>query len=250
MMNQKRYAVQLEIAGRAAMFARPDTGATPTSYPLPTFSACKAMLECVALLRDGAAWFRPTEVSICRRLDRPSQPSLRWLGYTTNYGGPLRKSNQVRGGNNLQLIATALAEPCFRISATIEGERPRDGRNPRHHLQNLFLRRLRQGRVYRTPCLGWSEFTADYWGPFRDGCHSVPQITAVDESVNMTIPSMLFSVWDRAVGGRMRDTFVQDAKVESGTLRFPETLPAGIVDPVAIGADAGEAQREGDHHAE
>ena len=231
------------------MFARPDTGATPTSYPMPTFSACKAMLESVALLSDGAAWFRPTAVSVCYRLDRPSQPSLRWLGYTTNYGGPLRKSNQVGGGNNLQLIATALAEPCFRITASIDGIQPRRGRNPRHHLQDLFDRRLRQGRVFRTPCLGWSEFTADYWGPFRDGESGQPHLTEVDTSINMTIPSMLFSVWDRAVGGRVRDTFLQDVRIENGTLTFPETLPAGIGGPSVV-ADGSRTQSSGGDDAE
>ena len=250
MPRGKQYAIELEIEGRAAMFARPDTGATPTSYPLPTFSACKAMLECVALLSDGAAWFRPTSVSVCRRLDQPGRPSLRWLGYTTNYGGPLRKSNQVRGGNNLQLIATALAEPCYRITAVVEGRRLGGGRNPRHHLQDLFNRRLRQGRVYRTPCLGWSEFTADYWGPFRDGTNGRPHRTEIDPDVNMTIPSMLFSVWDRAVGGRVRDTFLQDVVVERGTLRFPESLPPGIGEPAAAGGPSDAAFGEGRDDAE
>ena len=34
-----KYAVQLEVEGPLAMFARPDTGGTPTSYPVPTWSA-------------------------------------------------------------------------------------------------------------------------------------------------------------------------------------------------------------------
>lgn len=37
-----RYTVEFEVAGPLAMFARPDTGGTPTSYPLPTWSAAKA----------------------------------------------------------------------------------------------------------------------------------------------------------------------------------------------------------------
>ncbi len=32
----KPYEVQFEIEGPAAMFARPDTGSTPISYPVPT----------------------------------------------------------------------------------------------------------------------------------------------------------------------------------------------------------------------
>jgi CRISPR-associated Cas5-like protein len=37
--------IAFEIAGPAAMFARPDTGSTPTSYPVPTFSAAIGMFE-------------------------------------------------------------------------------------------------------------------------------------------------------------------------------------------------------------
>ncbi len=36
--------IALEVAGPAAMFTRPDTGATPISYPVPTYSAAKGML--------------------------------------------------------------------------------------------------------------------------------------------------------------------------------------------------------------
>ena len=46
----KKYEVALEVAGPAAMFTRPDTGSTPISYPVPTFSAAKGMFEAVAWL--------------------------------------------------------------------------------------------------------------------------------------------------------------------------------------------------------
>jgi hypothetical protein len=35
------------------MFARPDTGGTPTSYPVPTWSACKGVFESIAMLVEG-----------------------------------------------------------------------------------------------------------------------------------------------------------------------------------------------------
>lgn len=71
------YTVEFEIAGPAAMFARPDTGATPISYPVPTWSACKAMFESVArgMVREKwqegrhiepGALFCPTAVDILR----------------------------------------------------------------------------------------------------------------------------------------------------------------------------------------
>lgn len=36
---ENKYEVLLEIAGPAAMFTRPDSGAAQVSYPAPTFSA-------------------------------------------------------------------------------------------------------------------------------------------------------------------------------------------------------------------
>ena len=47
------YSVSLEIAGPAAMFARPDTGSTPISYPAPTYSAAKGIFEAVARKRGA-----------------------------------------------------------------------------------------------------------------------------------------------------------------------------------------------------
>ncbi len=44
-MNNKKNEVSLEIAGAAAMFTIPDTGAAPVSYPAPTYSAVKNYIE-------------------------------------------------------------------------------------------------------------------------------------------------------------------------------------------------------------
>jgi CRISPR-associated protein Cas5d len=52
----KGYCVEMEVAGAAAMFARPDTGGTPTSYAVPTWLAAKGLLASIAFLSDGAAW--------------------------------------------------------------------------------------------------------------------------------------------------------------------------------------------------
>ena len=64
------YNVSFEISGPMAMFARPDSGSTPISYPVPTWSAIKGMFEAVAMMRneDGKtmAYIHPTHVEICR----------------------------------------------------------------------------------------------------------------------------------------------------------------------------------------
>ena len=65
-MTTKQYLVALEISGPLAMFARPDTGGTPTSYPARTWSAAKGVFESIAFLADGAAWISLTMVEISR----------------------------------------------------------------------------------------------------------------------------------------------------------------------------------------
>lgn len=172
--QNKPYEVQFEIAGPAAMFTRPDTGATPVSYPAPTYSATKGMFESIARLKS--AYIRPTKVEICS--------PVRYHRYTTNYGGPLRKGNQLSKGSSYQLFATVLADVCYRIYGIVE-ELERAPveltTNHLHYLQDKFKKRLRNGRWYHVPCLGWNEFTPSYVGPFRtdtkvDPCLQAPSL--------------------------------------------------------------------------
>lgn len=216
-----RYTIELEVAGPLAMFARPDTGGTPTSYPLPTWSAAKGLFESIAFFADGSAWICPTKAEICRRVGEPGG-RVRFQRYTTNYGGPLRKPDLFRkgtapGGSSMQFFATVLTEVCYRLHGVVVGQRSRGDVNARHYLKDLFDRRLRQGRCFRTPCLGWSEFTCSYWGPFRVG------VTEVDDAMSLKVPSMLLVVWDRPTGGRYAPEFRQDVevgKVAGGVIEY------------------------------
>jgi CRISPR-associated protein Cas5d len=215
-MNQ--YKVALEIAGPAAMFARPDTGGTPTSYPVPTWSAAKGLFESIAFFADGAAWICPTKVEVCRRVGETGG-RVYFQRYTTNYGGPLRKGDLFNkgtapGGSSMQLFATILSGVCYRLHGVAVSSQWKRENNPRHHLQDLFDRRLKRGHCYRTPCLGWSEFTCSYWGPFREG------ITEVDTDLSMEIPSMLLGVWNSPVHGMYEPEFRQDVKIVGGILNY------------------------------
>jgi CRISPR-associated protein Cas5d len=204
--QNKPYEVEFEIAGPAAMFTRPDTGATPISYPAPTYSAAKGMFESVARVKSG--YIRPTKVEICA--------PIRYHRYTTNYGGPLRKSNQLSKGTSYQLFATILADVCYRIYGVIIELSPPSSdevttTNHLHLLKEKFERRLRNGRWYHVPCLGWKEFTPSYVGPFR------PE-TKVEESIEQIIPSMLFSVF--AAPGEYAPTYKQDVWIKKGVLEY------------------------------
>lgn len=209
------YPVEIEVAGPLAMFTRPDTGGTPTSYPAPTWSAAKAIFESVAMLKSGAAWVKPTRVEICK-LHGSAGGEVKYQRYTTNYGGPMRKPDLIRKGAGMQLFATAIGDVCYRLHGEIVGEVDRSGANPRHHLQDLFNRRIKQGRCFRTPSLGWREFTCSYWGPFREDEYEV------DDALSLEIPSMLVSMWSQPSNGSYAPRFAQNVRIERGVLRYAE----------------------------
>jgi len=95
------------------MFARPDTGLTPISYPVPTYSAAEGMFD--AVVRRPHIYVHPTRVEICR--------PIRYEPFATNYGGPLRKLDQFKKNNNYQLFATVLVDVCYRIYAEIRAKK-------------------------------------------------------------------------------------------------------------------------------
>lgn len=201
-MIEKVYPVSFEIAGPAAMFTRPDTGSSPVSYPAPTKSALKSTFECVALSKD--AYFEPQRVDICS--------PIVFHNYSTNYGGPLRKSGTV----NFQLFATVLENVCYKVYGVILAyTSPRSGQNPQHQLQEVFMRRLSVGHFHTTPFLGWKEFVPTYFGPVR-------KTTTVDKSINITIPSMLSTMYTRPTDGKVAPKFEQDIKIEGGMMFYAE----------------------------
>lgn len=209
-----KYLVQIEVAGPLAMYARPDTGGSPTSYPVPTWSAAKGLLESIAFHGNGDAWFHPTRLEVCRPTGGAGG-AVAFQRYAFNYGGPLRKDANIKSGTGMQVFSTVLSNVCYRVHAEVRGIHGMSGRNPRHHLQDLFQRRLRQGRCHRTPSLGWSEFTCDYWGPFREGVE-------VDDALTLLIPSMLAQVWDRPHDGSYASRFTQDVRITAGVLQYAE----------------------------
>ncbi|PKM42448.1 MAG: CRISPR-associated protein Cas5 [Firmicutes bacterium HGW-Firmicutes-8] len=199
-MNAKSYPVEFEVQGHAAMFTRPDTGSAPVSYPVPTFSALKGMFESVARIKS--AYIRPIRVEIC-------SPFI-YHRYFNNCGGPLKK----KGTRNFQLAATILTDVCYKVYGVVEEiYKAPFNNNHLHALQEIFLRRLKQGSFRYTPCLGWKEFVPSYFGPLRDS-------TNVDKSINLVVPSMLYSMFDKPENGRLHPIYKQDVKIVEGILNY------------------------------
>ena len=199
-MVDKSYSVAFEVQGPAAMFTRPDTGSAPVSYPAPTFSALKGMFEAVARIKS--AYIKPVKVEIC-------SPII-YHRYFNNYRGPLRKS----GASNFQLAATILVDVCYKVYGVVEEiDKALYGNNHLHALQDMFLRRLKQGSFRYTPCLGWREFVPSYFGPLRD-------TTSVDKSINLEIPSMLYCMFDKPADGVVKPIFRYNVKIVQGELNY------------------------------
>ncbi len=204
-----KYGISLEIAGPFAMWSRPDTGATPTSYPVPTWSAAKGIFESIAFYNDGKAWIQPVKVEICKKKNVRCG-ELRFQRYTTNYRGPLREKSKV----NFQFHALILSDVCYRLYAVIEngsGQHLKNGNNPCHALQTMFSRRLSKGQCYKTPSLGWNEFVPSYWGPLRD-TDKITEQTEVDTEIHLNMVSVLKQVFDKAIGGSYEPSFIQKEK--------------------------------------
>lgn len=200
------------------MFARPDTGATPISYPVPTWSAAKGMFDAVAW--QPHVQILPTHVEICL--------PIRYERYVTNYGGPLRSSTQIKRNNNYQLHATILVDVRYRIYGKVCGKktstrgkersgsyRRRRGKDWRPLLQERFDQRLLDGQTQYTPCLGWKEFAPSYFGPLQ------PE-TKPAASVNEVISSLLHSMWSHR---RLKPQFKQDWHIVNGVMSYEHQIP-------------------------
>lgn len=213
----KKYLVELEIAGELALFSRPDTGGTPSSFPIPTWSASKGIFESIARLASGDAWICPTAVEVCVRKHDPRRGHIKFQNYAFNYGGPLRKSSQKAKNSSLQVFSTVLSDVCYRIYGEVRGDKSRTrngGINPCHHLQEMFNRRLKNGQCHRTPCLGLSEFTSSYWGKFRT------DYTEVDTELNLRLSSLLTTPFSAHVNGFYKPQYQLNVQIKNGKAEY------------------------------
>ena len=208
----------MEIAGNTAIWTRPDCGDSPCSYPAPTYSAVRGIFE--SILWGPAVIVIPRKVELCT--------IPQYHSYVTNYGGPLRSSTSIKTGNNYQMFATVLIDVCYRLYADVvtnpdKEAMPKSARewdkkttSPGHAYQEIFNRRLRRGQSYSTLCLGWSEFTPSYFGPFRETSRVCTELTDIH------IPSMLRGVFQSGYNSDFQAVYDTDLSIHKGVLTYPK----------------------------
>lgn len=211
------YPIEMEIAGDTAMWTRPDTGDCPVSYPVPTYSAVKAIFE--SILWGPAVEIIPTKVELCA--------PIQYHSYCTNYGGPLRKPSLIKDGNNYQLYASVLVDVCYRLYADVvpnkdKSKLPESAKlwdskttSPGHAYQEIFRRRLKRGQCHSIPTLGWKEFTPSYFGEFR----GTTQV--MKDSQPLIIASMLRQVFPNGYNSSVSFVYDKDIILEEGVLKYP-----------------------------
>lgn len=216
--KKKRYPIQMEIAGDTAIWTRPDTGDSPCSYPVPTYSAVKGLFESVLWGPD--IQICPEKVEICR--------PIQYHSYATNYGGPLRQNKSVSQGNNYQLFGTVLVDVCYRLYASVVPNPHKTGlpqsalqwdqktTSPGHAYQAIFNRRLARGQSFASLALGWHEFTPSYFGPFR------PQTGVCSDMEDILIPSMLRELFPDGYRSTLRAVYDTDLVIHQGVLVYPQ----------------------------
>lgn len=216
-MYKKEYDVSFEVRGPTAMWTRPDSGACAVTNVVPAYSQVVGMFSAILMLPSVV--IRPVKVEICA--------PICFHNYSTNYGGPLRKADLIHDGNNYQLFATVLVDVCYRLYAKVSANEHKErlpktalewGKSttsPAHAYQEIFNRRLQQGKTHYNVCLGWSEFIASYVGEFRK------DTKVITEMPDIIIPSMHREVFSEGFGSSGPVyTYDQNLIVHQGTLFY------------------------------
>lgn len=214
----KYYFTAFEFSGEHAIFTDPSTGGSPSSYPIPTISAIKGIIRAVHY--GELADILPYKVEICNPITMEN--------YLTNYRGPLRKQMDIHNNNSYQIKLQILTNVCYKVhfAVTKNEERLNAMRkisaktlefnkrisSPSHAFIEIFKSKLRQQRFHTIPYLGISEFWCDYVGPLRETTH-------VNTSINLTIPSLLRTVFKNGEE-KPSPIFDNNIKIENGVVNF------------------------------
>jgi len=211
-MNELGYPpLSIRIWGQYACFTRPEMKVERVSYPVPTASAARGILEAV-FWKPEFRWevletkiLRPIRYASVLRNEIKTKTSLRTVQSWVNNDG-----HYVAAQDHTPRHTLALQDVEYVITA-----RMRLAKHTFDHpakYRDQFRRRVKRGQCYARPYLGCREFAA-YFGP-ADGSECPIDAT-------MDLGSMLWDLEYVADGsGRGRPVFFQ-AQLRQGVIRYP-----------------------------
>jgi CRISPR-associated protein Cas5d len=227
--SEMTVAIRIYIAGEFACFTRPEAKVERVSYPLPTPSAARNILDAICW-RPEMRWLitsisliKPVRYVSIRRNELQSKvvPSIikKWMS-GPEYYEPLVAGAAQNTDSTLR-NTLALANVGFVIEA-----RPlvfnTNGDNTPQKYAAMLMRRAEKGQCYSRPYLGCREFPAD----FRPGC---PEDTPMD--VTEELGRMLYDITFRPEGNQ---AVFFDARLQNGVM---DTRPEAVLGREALRAE-------------
>ncbi len=168
--------VEVKVWGEFACFTRPELKVERVSYPVPTPSAARGILEAI-LWKPQMRWrvesiavLRPVRYFSILRNEVNTRASARAAESWRKAGS----GGFVASSDRAQRHTLALRDVAYIIRAQIEPTEAMDRLDPAAWLElaakyrDQFRRRVRAGRCYATPYLGCREFSAAFAEPSGD----------------------------------------------------------------------------------
>jgi CRISPR-associated protein Cas5d len=220
-MSIKSHTLSLRCSGDLAIFSRPEMKGERMSYPVPTPSAMRGILEAI-LWKPEIVW----------RIERIKVLSpIRWQAFKRNEVNRKASAPALavieRGGEAPELHAdesraqrntVALRDVDYIVEAHIELTQKAQDDNVTKYSE-MFLRRLRRGEQFHQPYFGCRECVAD-----------VSPVTSNDPkpiSDSHDIGIMLWDILFAAKGGKPDNTAVFfHAKMVNGVIEVPPNASA------------------------
>lgn len=217
-MAEERVALEVKVWGERACFTRPEMKVERVSYPVPTPSAARGILEAV-LWKPEMRW-RVEEIwvlapiayfSLLRNeVNSPASASAAASWERRGSGGYDAPADRA------QRHTLGLRGVAYLIRAQVEVVAGVD-QNPAKY-RDMFRRRVRDGRCFARPYLGCREFAADFAPP--DGTERPIDRT---EDLGLMLLDLDYAADD---SGRGQPRFFA-ARLERGVVRVPASAPRG-----------------------
>jgi CRISPR-associated protein Cas5d len=161
------YGIRLRVAGRWALFTRPEMKVERVSYDVMTPSAARGVLEAIhwkpaiRWIIDEIHVLKPIRFQSIRRNEVGAKASVASIRRAMK-SGDISDLRLIVEDNRQQRAAILLSDVdyviCVHFDMTAKAG-PDD--NPAKHL-DTFSRRARKGQVFHQPCLGTREFPATF----------------------------------------------------------------------------------------
>lgn len=200
-MNE-RY-VSVRVKGDFALFTRPENKVERVTYPLPTPSAARGILE--------AIYWHPEFTWAIREIHvlAPVQTFGIFRNEVNSKMSPGRTEPYFAAEDRSQRFSVCLRDVDYIIHADAE---PKAGFGSDHaKYRDIFRRRVARGQCYHRPALGCREFAAEFLP--TDGA---PAPVAWNEDLGLMLLDMDYSTGKPPFTPRFFE-----AHVEAGVLRVP-----------------------------